>query len=163
MDRLLGHTIRCFSMTDNSLTSCPFFPLDFRRHCRDVPPTRRRRCSVYFPRTIDGLYQAAQTMSRSHFRSNECVNMSRSLCSKFEMLLAARGTSSGGAGRQYWRSQASRIGLVDSEDDSGIRFRPYTVEPASTSSSQRTSEGKDGDQKQQETSDVQSTENKEEV
>lgn len=113
------------------------------RHCRNVSGARRRRCSVYFPRTVEGFYQAAQNMSTSHFQTGECVHMGPTLQRQFAALMVARGTSSGGAGRAYWVEQAQQLGLVNT-GEGGIRFYLDAPEGGLNITEETTERGEDG-------------------
>lgn len=95
------------------------------RHCKVLPVADRLRGSVYFPRAIEGFYQAAQNMNSTHLQTGECQMMGEELRQEFADLVSARGVNSTGAGRAYWVQQARSLGLENTED--GIRF--YTDPP----------------------------------
>lgn len=89
------------------------------RHCKILPVSERLRGSVYFPRTVEGFYQAVQHMNSIHLQSGECQCMGDKLRKRFAELVAYRG-SSNGAGRSYWERQARALGLENTDD--GILF-----------------------------------------
>merc|ERR1712224_655202 len=89
------------------------------RHCKVLPVSRRKRGSVYFPRAVEGFYQAAQNMNSTHLQTGECPMMGDELRKEFASLIATRGISTG-AGRAYWAKQAIALGLRNTED--GIAF-----------------------------------------
>jgi len=89
------------------------------RHCKVLPVCRRKRGSVYFPRAVEGFYQAAQNMNSTHLQTGECPLMGEALRREFANLIATRGVSTG-AGRAYWAKQARKLGLRNTE--SGIVF-----------------------------------------
>jgi len=107
------------------------------RHCKVLPVSRRKRGSVYFPRAVEGFYQAAQNMNSTHLQTGECPLMGNALRQEFANLIATRGVSTG-AGRAYWAKQARKLGLRNTEN--GIVFDKKepgggnrTTENASTS------------------------------
>jgi len=89
------------------------------RHCKVLPVSRRKRGSVYFPRAVEGFYQAAQNMNSTHLQTGECPLMGNALRQEFANLIATRGVSTG-AGRAYWAKQAKKLGLRNTEN--GIVF-----------------------------------------
>jgi len=89
------------------------------RHCKVLPVSRRKRGSVYFPRAVEGFYQAAQNMNSTHLQTGECPLMGNALRQEFANLIATRGVSTG-AGRAYWAKQARKLGLRNT--DTGIVF-----------------------------------------
>jgi hypothetical protein len=89
------------------------------RHCKVLPVSDRLRGSVYFPRAVEGFYQAAQNMNSTHLQTGECACMGDVLRQRFSELIANRGNSNG-AGRAYWARQARALGLENTLD--GIRF-----------------------------------------
>ncbi|KAL3930808.1 MAG: hypothetical protein SGARI_004375, partial [Bacillariaceae sp.] len=89
------------------------------RHCKVLPVAERLRGSVYFPRAIEGFYQASQNMNSTHLQTGECQMMGEDLRQEFSDLITSRGPSTG-AGRAYWAEQARNLGLRNSEE--GIRF-----------------------------------------
>ena len=97
------------------------------RHCKVLPVSRRKRGSVYFPRAVEGFYQAAQNMNSTHLQTGECPLMGNALRQEFANLIATRGVSTG-AGRAYWAKQARKLGLRNTEN--GIAFDKK--EPGST-------------------------------
>mmetsp|Transcript_17714 Transcript_17714/g.40653 ORF Transcript_17714/g.40653 Transcript_17714/m.40653 type:complete len:753 (+) Transcript_17714:283-2541(+) len=105
------------------------------RHCKVLPVCRRKRGSVYFPRAVEGFYQAAQNMNSTHLQTGECPLMGEALRREFANLIATRGVSTG-AGRAYWAKQARKLGLRNTEN--GIVFdktRPEQREGGSAADS----------------------------
>merc|ERR1711865_585377 len=94
------------------------------RHCKVLPVTHRKRGSVYYPRAVEGFYQAAQNMNSTHLQTGECPMMGEALKEEFATLIATRGISTG-AGRSYWANTATLLGLRNTED--GIVFDPITT------------------------------------
>lgn len=90
------------------------------RHCKVLPVSDRLRGSVYFPRSIEGFYQAAQNMNSTHLQTGECQMMGDELRQEFADLVSSRGANNTGAGRAYWVQQARILGLQN--DEQGIRF-----------------------------------------
>lgn len=91
------------------------------RHCAAVPIANRQKGSTYFPATLSGIYQAAQNMSTMHLQCGLCSEMPVAVKEHFTFLISTKSSSSG-AGRPYWVQAATRLGLVDSKDDTGIQF-----------------------------------------
>jgi hypothetical protein len=91
------------------------------RHCKNVPPARRQRGSMYFPHSTMGIYQACQNMSTTHLQCGLCSEMPERLKQQFAELIPSKTTGSL-AGRPYWAKSAQDMGLVDTEG--GIRFAP---------------------------------------
>ena len=100
------------------------------RHCKVLPVTQRKRGSVYFPRAVEGFYQAAQNMNSTHLQTGECPMMGEALKEEFATLIATRGISTG-AGRSYWANHATLLGLRNTDD--GIVFDPITTTPTPSS------------------------------
>ncbi|KAG7354867.1 hypothetical protein IV203_004223 [Nitzschia inconspicua] len=101
------------------------------RHCKVLPVSDRLRGSVYFPRTLEGFYQASQNMNSTHLQTGECQMMGPELRQEFADLVSSRGANSTGAGRAYWIQQARILGLENDED--GIRFCSSDPPSADTS------------------------------
>ena len=92
------------------------------RHCAHLPVMRRQKGSTYYPANILGIYQAAQNMSTTHIQCGLCSEIPASVKMQFARILMEKTQSShSGAGRPYWASSATQLGLVDTED-AGIRF-----------------------------------------
>lgn len=100
------------------------------RHCKHLPPNKRKKGSVYFPFSVVGFYQAAQNMGSSHFHGESCHEMSPELKKEFVDILACKSTV--GSGKQYWARTALKLGLVDTEE--GVRFIRDLVSESSSSS-----------------------------
>ncbi|VEU35545.1 unnamed protein product [Pseudo-nitzschia multistriata] len=113
------------------------------RHCKVLPVCRRKRGSVYFPRAVEGFYQAAQNMNSTHLQTGECPLMGDALRREFANLIATRGVSTG-AGRAYWAKQARKLGLRNTEN--GIVFdktRPEEEEGKKDSKDKKTDDSSD--------------------
>ena len=107
------------------------------RHCKVLPVSRRKRGSVYFPRAVEGFYQAAQNMNSTHLQTGECPLMGNALRQEFANLIATRGVSTG-AGRAYWAKQARKLGLRNTEN--GIVFDKKEASGGSESGGDKPSE-----------------------
>ena len=88
------------------------------RHCQG----RLAKGSIYFPGTLNGIYQSAQNMALHHINprdeASRCNAMPAEDISEFQTLLSCK--SNIGGGKDYWSEAANMIGLVDTPN--GIRF-----------------------------------------
>jgi len=87
------------------------------RHCSFLSTPNRAKGSLYFPNALDGLYQAAQNMARTHLRST-CQYISPLVKSELGRLSKVREKAIGG--KQYWADGARALGMYDSRQ--GIRL-----------------------------------------
>ena len=72
---------------------------------------------MYFPSSIEGIYQACQNLHMYHIKRG-CPTCGPELKEWYKQL-ATRKTY-GGRGRQYWTESARAVGLVNTPN--GIRF-----------------------------------------
>jgi len=98
------------------------------RHCAHLSKAARSRGGVYYSRTIDGVYQVAQNMSKLHFMK-ACTLIPES--TKGHLLSLQSVSSRASGGKEYWAEGLRVLGVV--EDGGVLRFAPNT--PASSSSS----------------------------
>lgn len=94
-------------------------------HCAHLPANIRNIGSMYFPKSVLGLYQAGQNMNRSHMQSGECRYMPQAIKEQFAQLVQFKQVTklASGVGRTYWANSAIQLGLVDTDD--GIFFARY--------------------------------------
>ena len=89
------------------------------RHCRNLPPPKRPRGSVYYPQKLVGVYQSAQNMAKNHFAGSGCANAPSEVNQELHRLRAEQ-TSFYGGGQPYWAKSAAMAGIVETED--GLEF-----------------------------------------
>jgi hypothetical protein len=85
---------------------------------------------VYYSKTIDGLYQVAQNMSKLHLRKM-CSKIPDVTQEKLMRLGKANNRASGG--KEYWAEGLRVLGVY--EDGDMLRFRPPAGVVASIQSS----------------------------
>ena len=88
------------------------------RHCAILPSYSRPTAAVYYPRTLDSLYQFGQNLVKNHLCAS-CQLIPESTKKKMEELSEVRRRGKGG--REHWSSSAKALGVV--EDANGLRFR----------------------------------------
>ena len=88
------------------------------RHCAVLPQYSRPKAAVYYPRTLDSLYQFGQNMVKNHLGAS-CKLIPHATRKKMEDLKDARRRGRGG--REHWASAAKALGVY--EDASGLRFK----------------------------------------
>mmetsp|Transcript_6242 Transcript_6242/g.7136 ORF Transcript_6242/g.7136 Transcript_6242/m.7136 type:complete len:638 (+) Transcript_6242:92-2005(+) len=86
-------------------------------HCKLLPVTARGPGAVYFPSSIDGIYQAGQNLHIYHIKKG-CPTFSEELKEWYKQVAARK--SYVGRGREYWTESARAVGLVNTPN--GIRF-----------------------------------------
>jgi hypothetical protein len=91
------------------------------RHCRNVPPPKRPRGSVYYPQKLVGVYQSAQNMAKNHFAGSGCANAPSEVNDELHRLRAEQ-TSFYGGGQPYWAKSAAMAGIIETED--GLELAP---------------------------------------
>jgi hypothetical protein len=89
------------------------------RHCAILPKAARNRGAVYYSKTIDGLYQVAQNMSKLHL-CKMCHKIPDGTQLKLIKLGKANNRASGG--KEYWAEGLRVLGVY--EDGNMLRFRP---------------------------------------
>jgi hypothetical protein len=87
------------------------------RHCSHLPKTLRARGGVYFSRTIDGVYQVSQNMSKIHFLQ-ACTLVPEHTKNQLKSLQSASSRASGG--KEYWAEGLRVLGIV--EEGGMLRF-----------------------------------------
>ena len=89
------------------------------RHCAAIPKAARNRGAVYYSKTIDGLYQVAQNMSKLHL-CKTCHKIPEETQKKLIKLQKVNNRASGG--KEYWAEGLRVLGIY--EDGSVLRFKP---------------------------------------
>jgi len=88
--------------------------------CANLPARKRAGRSSNFPSSISRLYQGVSMMIYSHF--GRCNEMPEGIRAKFEKL--RKSTKKGDTeSRSYWIESARLKGLVDCEEEQGIRMK----------------------------------------
>jgi len=98
------------------------------RHCSHLPKSARARGGVYYSRTIDGVYQVAQNMSKLHFLK-ACTLIPENTKNQLKSLQSVSSRASGG--KEYWAEGLRVLGIV--EDGGMLRFASSTPAPSSKS------------------------------
>jgi hypothetical protein len=88
------------------------------KYCANMPIKCRSRGAVYFPRSIDGIYQVAQNLTKIHL-CNSCTRVPEDLRKKLTELSKVNKRASGG--KRYWIERVREIGIY--EDGKAIRFK----------------------------------------
>jgi hypothetical protein len=87
------------------------------RHCSHLPKPLRARGGVYFSRTIDGVYQVSQNMSKIHFLQ-ACTLVPEHTKNQLKSLQSVSSRASGG--KEYWAEGLRVLGIV--EEGGMLRF-----------------------------------------
>jgi hypothetical protein len=86
------------------------------------------RGGIYFPRSLDVLYQTAQNMAQQHFcGSMPCVALPERLRQQLSDLKRDKRRAIGG--KEYWRQTAQMMGIYETAEH-GLRFNPSLVHPS---------------------------------
>jgi hypothetical protein len=88
------------------------------RHCASLTKNARARGAVYYSKTIDGLYQVAQNMSKLHLQKH-CNLVDAYTRSELIKLHQVRNRASGG--KEYWSECLRVMGVY--EDKGCLRFQ----------------------------------------
>jgi hypothetical protein len=88
------------------------------RHCTNLPLKCRPRGAVYYSRTIDGIYQVAQNMSKLHF-CRTCSQIPPPVRMKLSTLQKVNRRAAGG--KEYWAEGLRVLGVY--EEGNVMRFR----------------------------------------
>ena len=88
------------------------------RHCAYLPPKARARGAMYYPGQLDGLYQAAQSLSSAHL-CKHCQHIPPII--RQQLLKLKERKSSAGGGKLYWGEGVRILGVYETED--GLRFK----------------------------------------
>jgi hypothetical protein len=89
------------------------------RHCASLPKAARNRGAVYYSKTIDGLYQVAQNMSKLHL-CKTCHKIPEDTQRMLIKLQKVNNRASGG--KEYWAEGLRVLGTC--EDGNILRFQP---------------------------------------
>ena len=87
------------------------------RHCAILPQYSRPKAAVYYPRTLDSLYQFGQNMVKNHLCMT-CKSIPEETKKTLVMLQEERRRGKGG--RERWAKAAQERGAF--EDKDGLRF-----------------------------------------
>ena len=89
------------------------------RHCCHLPPRTRGRGAVYYPATLEGVYQAVQNMATVHL-NQRCSKIPNEIRDELKLLRGKRDESVSTGGKYYWTSKCEDAGVVEYEG--GIMF-----------------------------------------
>lgn len=91
--------------------------------CSNVSSRQRARASCYFPKTCEGLYQAAQNLFALHLLKY-CTVIDPAKRESLSSLKdgGSKWKSGAGAGKTYWANGVRLLGVY--EDVHGLRFKP---------------------------------------
>ena len=89
------------------------------RHCSTTNPWARAKGAVYYPKNMDGLYQAGQNMSKNHF-CDTCTVIPSDVRQLMMVLRRGKRRLIGG-GKDYWSVASGVMGVF--EDEHGLRFK----------------------------------------
>ena len=90
------------------------------KHCAVIPSNKSTKGCVYFPKTLNAIYQAANNMSSSHFTGpHSCRHISPLLKAQLGELLVKKAYT-GHGGKNYWAKMAGARGVCETEK--GLRF-----------------------------------------
>ena len=87
------------------------------RHCAVLPPFARPKAAVYYPRTLDSLYQFGQNMVKNH-HCGSCMKIDD--VTKQKLLHLQEERRRGKGGRERWAEAARAMAVV--EGPRGLRF-----------------------------------------
>ena len=88
------------------------------RHCAHLPKPARARGAVYYSKTIDGMYQVAQNMSKLHL-IKQCHKVPLQVKNKLVHLQKSHTRASGG--KEYWAEGLRVLGVI--ETDGMLKFK----------------------------------------
>jgi hypothetical protein len=88
------------------------------RHCAVLPQYSRPKAAVYYPRTLDSMYQFGQNMVKNHLCA--CCELIPSETKDLLMALQ-EARKRGRGGRDRWAQAAREMGVI--EDENGLRFK----------------------------------------
>jgi 3-dehydroquinate dehydratase len=89
------------------------------RHCSVLPKAVRPMGTVYYSRTLSGVYQVSQNMAKVHFFGNKCTQMPDA--TKEQLLALQRTNKRASGGKEYWVDGLKVHGVY--EDGKALRFR----------------------------------------
>ena len=95
------------------------------KHCADLPEWERATGAVYYPGTIDMLYQAGQNLAKNHICGG-CTLIPRDI----QRLLSRMRSEFRRArlGKKYWSRGARILGIYEDQEMHGLRFRDPATE-----------------------------------
>jgi hypothetical protein len=88
------------------------------RHCSTLPQYSRPKAAVYYPRSLDSLYQFGQNMVKNHL-CGTCTLIPPETRRKLMELQEERRRGKGG--RERWSEAAREVGVFEEGD--GLRFK----------------------------------------
>eukprot|EP00934_Nitzschia_sp_Nitz4_P007349 Nitzschia sp. Nitz4//scaffold149_size55946//8726//10575//NITZ4_006587-RA/size55946-augustus-gene-0.62-mRNA-1//1//CDS//3329536788//7339//frame0 len=91
------------------------------RHCAVLPQYARPKAAVYFPRSLDSMYQFGQNMVKNHL-AVPCKKIPPATQRRLLELQEER--KRGRGGRERWAEGAKELGVI--ETPSGLRFKKNT-------------------------------------
>lgn len=90
-------------------------------HCRHLPWTRRGHAAIYFPSTLEGVYQAAQNMAANHL-CGSCHCIPVTLQAELRCLRKGTVPRNPRNGKFYWAEACRTIGLVETTKN-GLKLK----------------------------------------
>jgi hypothetical protein len=87
------------------------------RRCAILAQYARPKAAVYYPRTLDSLYQCGQNMLKNHLCA-ACQSIAQ--CTKQTLVILQEDRKRGKGGRDRWAEAAREMNIV--EDQHGLRF-----------------------------------------
>jgi hypothetical protein len=91
--------------------------------CDTTPHARRpKKGTIYYSRTLDGLYQVAQNLTKVHL-CNSCPNIPGDVKARLSEMQKVNKRTSGG--KEYWVYGLKELGVY--EDKDMLRFRPLPL------------------------------------
>jgi hypothetical protein len=103
------------------------------RHCAKLPFFMQPAGTVYYSRTLEGVYQVCQNMAKSHFLNGKCSFIPSKDKAKLKQLQGS-GTSGKSAGKGYWSRSLLSLGVYD--DGHVLRFTPVAPKLSAPSKSE---------------------------
>ena len=95
------------------------------RHCAPITKAARARGAVFYSKTIDGIYQVAQNMSKVHL-CERCHRVPDDVKQRLQKLRTANSRASGG--KEYWSEGIRALGVYS--DGEMLRFAKRLPPPS---------------------------------
>ena len=95
------------------------------RHCAPITKAARARGAVFYSKTIDGIYQVAQNMSKVHL-CERCHRVPDEVKHRLQKLRTANSRASGG--KEYWSEGIRALGVYN--DGEMLRFAKRPPPPS---------------------------------
>jgi hypothetical protein len=93
------------------------------RHCSMLPPDERTRGAVYFPGSVEGVYQIAQNMGKKHL-CDRCDMIPSSVKHKLRgMFLSKDDNNRRAGGKVYWVESLAVLGVYEDKATGLLRLR----------------------------------------